>query len=674
MIGKSFLQYQVIQKLGEGGMGVVYKARDTRLDRLIALKVLPPDKIADPERKKRFLQEARAASSLNHPNIVHIYDIDTVDGIDFMAMELVGGKTLDQLVTRKGLPLSQVLRYAVQIADALAKAHSAGIIHRDLKPSNIMIGDDGRVKVLDFGIAKITERSESSDATATATLQQTADPKTAEGKILGTIAYMSPEQGEGKPVDAQSDIFSFGSVLYEMVTGQRAFRGDTHVSTLAAILRDEVKPASQVVHDLPREIERIISRCLRKQPERRFQNMNDLKLAIEELKDESDSNTLDFARIPPSARRNHLRRIVLVGVIGLIVATAGWWMTPAGSNDAALQVLPFTTYAGTEDYATFSPDGNQVAFTWDGEKQDNLDIYVKVVGPGTPVRLTTNPLPDVIPSWSPNGRLIAFARDGGGPKPEVFLIPALGGAERKVTESGCRVNTFLSLSWSPDGKWLALPDGEGTEQPCSIYLFSPDTGQRRKLTSPPTPFTMGDRAPVFSPDGRGLAFSRSVLDTLGDVWLLHLAADLQPLGDPVQVTHSKGWVPTSAWTPDSREIVYSTGSWGDLSLWRVGVRGRGTPRRLSVGEHGFAPSISGPAHRLMYTPQLDDINIWRVELSRSSGSAMPRASAASGVISSTRMEHTPKYSRTGARSRSLPIAMAPGSCGYQMQTEETPLS
>ena len=233
LLGQQLGSYQILSLLGTGGMGVVYKARDTRLKRSVAIKVLPADQVSDPERKRRFIQEARAASALNHPNIITIHDIGSEGGIDFVVMEYVAGKTLDQLIPRKGLRLNETLKLAIQMADALAKAHSAGIIHRDLKPTNVMVTDDGLVKVLDFGLAKLTEVENDEGGTRTTQLQ------TEEGTIVGTVSYMSPEQAEGKKVDARSDIFSFGSVLYEMVTGQKAFQGDSKMSTLMAILKQE---------------------------------------------------------------------------------------------------------------------------------------------------------------------------------------------------------------------------------------------------------------------------------------------------------------------------------------------------------------------------------------------------------------------------------------------------
>ena len=252
MVGRTISHYEIVEKLGEGGMGVVYKAHDTHLDRFVPIKVLPPEKVADAERKRRFVQEAKSASALNHPNIITIHDIASDNGLDFIAMEYVPGKPLNQLIARKGLPLAEALKYAVQIADALAAAHAAGIIHRDLKPANVMVSGaperSGFVKVLDFGLAKLTDKADSGDREFTQSVQQDDTPASGEGSIVGTVSYMSPEQAEGKKVDARSDIFSFGSLLYEMVTtGRRAFQGESRLSTLSAVLREEPKPASQIV-------------------------------------------------------------------------------------------------------------------------------------------------------------------------------------------------------------------------------------------------------------------------------------------------------------------------------------------------------------------------------------------------------------------------------------------
>ncbi|MDQ2900766.1 MAG: serine/threonine protein kinase, partial [Acidobacteriota bacterium] len=292
MIGRTISHFEVIEKLGEGGMGVVYKARDTQLDRFVALKVLPAQLVADPERRRRFMQEAKAASALNHPNIITVYEISNYDDGEFIAMEFVSGKTLDALIGRKGLTLDHTLKYAVQMAEALAAAHASGIIHRDVKPANIMVTDSGLVKVLDFGLAKLTEPIgvDIDGSGATRTVDEML--RTTEGMIAGTAAYMSPEQAEGRQVDSRTDIFSFGSVLYEMITGQRPFQGASPLSVLTSVLRDDPRPVASIAGSVPPELERIMNRCLRKDPDRRWHSMKDVQVALAEIKEESDSATM----------------------------------------------------------------------------------------------------------------------------------------------------------------------------------------------------------------------------------------------------------------------------------------------------------------------------------------------------------------------------------------------
>ena len=330
MIGRRLSHYEILSKIGEGGMGVVYKARDTQLDRFVAIKILNAETTADLDRKRRFVQEAKAASALNHPGIVTIYGISSEDGTDFIAMEYVQGHTLEQLVRGSGLRPSAALSYAIQAATALAKAHAAGIVHRDIKPSNIMVTEDGAVKILDFGVAKLVQTSHGEAAAdgSAATRTVTADgPRTQEGSIVGTVAYMSPEQAAGQTVDGRSDIFSFGAVLYEMVTGVRAFVGNSTVSTLAAVLSGEPKPPSELSKDLPGDFERIILKCLRKDPARRFQGMTDLVVELEEIR--THGGTL----VVPAATRVSSTRRWLIAAAGAIVilgrARGGFWRTGA---------------------------------------------------------------------------------------------------------------------------------------------------------------------------------------------------------------------------------------------------------------------------------------------------------------------------------------------------------
>ncbi len=285
MVGKKLLHYQLIEKIGAGGMGEIYKAQDSRLNRLVAVKILSPGMSGDPERKRRFFQEAQAASALNHPNIITLYDIVSEGDMQCIVMEYINGKTLRDLTPTRGLAPAQALQYAAQIASALTAAHAAGIIHRDLKPSNIMVTTSGLIKVLDFGLAKWVDAGMSGQTAD----QSTVEPAlTREGSIIGTVSYMSPEQAEGKRVDARSDIFSFGSVLYEMLTGKRAFEGRSGISTLSAILRDDVKPIHEAAPDVPPALEQIVLRSLLKDPAARWQSMKEIEGALLALQRQLD--------------------------------------------------------------------------------------------------------------------------------------------------------------------------------------------------------------------------------------------------------------------------------------------------------------------------------------------------------------------------------------------------
>ena len=342
LVGRVVSHYQFLEKLGAGGMGDIYKAHDARLNRFVAVKVLSSANAGDPERRRRFIQEAQAASGLNHPNIITIHDIVNEPEGDYMVMEFVSGKTLVDLIPKGGLRAPQALKYGVQMADALSAAHAAGIVHRDLKPGNVMVTDSGLVKVLDFGLAKLTDRGPASSiGDNTQTIAEA--PLTVEGSIIGTVSYMSPEQAQGKKVDTRSDIFSFGVVFYEMLTGARAFSGDSALSTLSAILRDEHKPMVQIAPDVPPQLELLITRCLRKNPDERWQSMKDVLAALGALKHESDSGQLYRSRIQsvemtprpqaaaaPAAAKKKSSAPLLVGLAGLVLlmaggAAGGWW-------------------------------------------------------------------------------------------------------------------------------------------------------------------------------------------------------------------------------------------------------------------------------------------------------------------------------------------------------------
>ena len=647
LVGQTLSHYQIVSLLGHGGMGVVYKARDTHLDRFVAIKLLPSEIVADPERKSRFVQEAKAASALNHPNVITIHDILNDEGRDFIVMEYVGGKTLAQLIPRKGMKLNDALKYAIQIADGLSKAHAAGIIHRDLKPGNIMVTGEGLVKVLDFGLAKLTKWPQLGQTGETDTLQ----PQTEQGMILGTASYMSPEQAAGKPLDARSDIFSFGSVLYEMVTGQRAFQGDSTISTLSALLREDPKPARQIVSGIPPELEGLVQRCLRKDPERRFRHLDDVKVFLEEALEKAAS---EKQREVDGAGAHKTRRRWLIG--GLLagmaaLALAVWlWRTFRQSDLPSMTVVPLTTYPGRERFPTFSPDGNQVAFCWDGEKRDNLDIYVKLIGAEPPIRLTRDPADDYGPAWSPDGSWIAFLRKVGEGKAAVMLVPPIGGRERMLTEVGIHWNPLMAtpLTWSPNGNLLIVSHRESEKEPFGLHSVSLESGVKRRLITSPSAATEGDdKSPVFSPDGRAIAFVQTLGYATGDLYVMALNDATKVVSQATRVVAGRWLVMNMAWSPDGREIIFSSSESGGASsgLWRVGASGSGEPQQLTVGENGQDPAVSSHRHRLAYSQVISDTNIWRVDVS-----ARPaRAPTMEPFITSTRRESNPQFSPDGQK-------------------------
>ncbi len=618
-------------------MGVVWKARDTRLNRLVAIKTLPAGKLADEGRQRRFIQEAQAASALNDPNIVTIYEIASENGADFIAMEYVDGKTLGQLIPKRGMRLEETLRYAIQMAGALAKAHAAGIVHRDLKPGNIMVNAEGRVKLLDFGLAKLTEASPPGGPDEdTRTLRAHSE----EGTIAGTAAYMSPEQAESKPVDARSDIFSFGAVLYEMATGTRAFHGDSKLSTLSAVLREQPKPASQVASDVPRELDRIIARCLRKDPARRFQAMPDLKVALEELKEESDSGTAELAAGSAGARVAKTRtRLMRAGVaVTLLVAAAAAWffLRPASKPLPPMQSVPLTTYTGSQGHASFSPDGSQVAFEWTGEKGDHRDIYVKLVEGGTPLRLTTGPDSAASPAWSPDGRQIAFLSAGG-----VYSVSPLGGPERKLTDV-----PVDSLAWMPDSQSLLVSSAKNAGEPHSIFQLSLRTGEMRPVTSPPADPAGGDYGPAVSPDGRTLAFLRWAWPE-GDIYLQLLAG-----GPARRLTRRSQQLGGLVWA-SNREILFYSTSGVSGSMWRMAADGRSEQQPVAGALDGAVePAISHPPNgpvRLAYTRFVGDSNIWRMAIAPDAHGGVRAVGQPASIIASTRTDISPRFSPDGKR-------------------------
>ncbi len=631
--GSRLASYEIVSLLGSGGMGEVYKAKDLKLGRFVAIKVLPEEHAGDAERLKRFEQEARSASALDHPNIITIHDIDEDAGTHFIVMQYVEGKTLRELAGT--LELSQTLDYGEQIADGLARAHSHGIVHRDLKPANIMMTEDGLVKILDFGLAKLTEASElSEDSTRDMEL------KTKEGHVIGTAPYMSPEQAQGKEIDHRSDIFSFGAVLYEMVTGRRAFQEDSFGGLIAAIIKDEPKSVSAILPSVPLDLERVIHRALRKEPARRYQSVSDLRVELVEIKEGLESgNLLSVDRLPKleSRRRAWLAAAALV-LIAVLGVTA--WRYLRAPDLPPPRSVPLTSLAGYELHPALSPDGRQVVFAWDGGDGGPLNLYVKLLGEGEPLRLTEGSETDHCPTWSPDGTRVAFLRQTEAGH-EVRVVPALGGPESLFATTA---SVEDGLDWSPDGTWLAFADSESPSGQSGVFLLSTQTGEKRRMTRADR-LTRGkttdDGHPVFSPDGRRVAFIRRPRGSggVGEVLVQSLDGD-----EPVQLTSDSWFVWDLDWTADGRELVYSHGRTLATSRLQRVRASRGGSRPLGFGDRArhisVAPSPSGGL--MAYSEWLEDTNIWRLP-----GPSAPESAEPTSFIASTRGDHAPVYSPDG---------------------------
>jgi serine/threonine protein kinase len=608
LTGQRVGHYEILGLLGEGGMGQVYRARDTRLARVVALKVLAAAVAADAPQRARFEREAQAVASLNHANIVTIHSIEEADGLQFLTMELVEGGTLDT-GRAGGLPLDRVLRVAIPLADAVAAAHQRGVTHRDLKPSNIMLTADGHVKVLDFGLAKLRDVAafESGDETRMTKL-------TGESTVVGTAAYMSPEQAEGRPVDERSDIFSLGIVLYELATGDRPFTGDTSVSIVSSIIKDTPRPVDAVNPALPREFARIVRRCLVKDPEHRYQSAKDLRNELQELKQDVDSGELFVQRAPARPRS----RTGMWIVAATVVATAGigsvvWRSSGTMGPPTALMATftQVTSQAGQETDASLSPDGKWIVYTA-AVADGHSHIFLQSVGGQTPIDLTSGVTADnSMPVFSPDGEQIAFRseRQGGG----LFVMGRTGEFARRASDTG------FHPSWSPDMKSIAFcteraTDGYNRAGASQLWVVTLASGEKHRIG------TMDASRPSWSPHGQRIAYYAGVTGQR-DIFTVSLAGN-----DPVALTDDRPTDIDPVWAPDGRYLYFASDRNGTLNLWRAPIdeqtgAARGPFEAIpSPSLYTMGLTISSDGRRIAYAAIANTSNLQKFTFDAKSGS------------------------------------------------------
>jgi eukaryotic-like serine/threonine-protein kinase len=623
--------YEVQSLLGVGGMGEVYRARDARLNRTVALKILPSHVAADPGRRQRFEQEARAASALNHPNIVSVYDIGEQDGLAYIVSELIEGESLRDIIKRGPMPLSRLLDLAGQTAAALAAAHAAGIVHRDLKPDNIMVTRDGRAKILDFGLAKQTAAAAASGAAANATRTMT---QTSPGAVIGTAAYMSPEQIRGESVDHRSDIFSFGLVLYECVTGKLPFERPTGVEIMAAILREDPAELPETVSPALRQI---VWHCLEKEPDHRFHSARDLGFALRTVNVSASRNTGSVAAI----HEKHLSKWIWRGAAAILAALLIGLAIPhlldrEPIDLANYRLTPFATDQEPEFEAAWSPDGKSIAYlkTIDGVSQ----LMVRALDAPSPIQLSRAQVDVTHAFWAPDSSLLYFVSGAAdrNARSSVSEISPAGGQAKQIATG------LFAAAISPDGKTLAIWSGhseDGVKIRGSVMISSPPGAEPEPYS--PEPYGNVDLSPSnqlsFSPEGKSILLEAG--DNSTEFWLLPFPAGGAP-PRRLFLNTDLGIAARATWMPDGRHGVVSFG--GGLgathSLWMADFKNE-TLRRLTAPTLGHdQPSLSPDGKRLVFTTVGDDYDLLTLPLD---------GSPPGNLTANSRNELSPSWSPNG---------------------------
>ena len=597
-------QYRIGERLGVMSDGVLYRGTDLRLGRKVLLWVT--SSVEDPARRNAILERARAAAALHHPNLCPIYEVGELpDRRVFMVMPSPGDLTLSESLRRGDISIAAALEAAELVTEALAVGHSSGFVYGALSPESIFLGETNKSPRWPQALLVFLATDPSS---ATSNLRR------------------SPEQRRGETPDVRSDIWAVGALLYESVTGRTLREGDDLEAGLAAV------PAQTSP-----ELTKIIRRCLETDPDRRYQTATEL---ANELK--AVLLPAPAAPIPVPPEKNK-RVWIAVPVVAVLVGLFVWlWLRGQPKREQPLRVVPVTHYAGRESSPSFSPDGSQVAFSWEGPKGDNFDIYVKLIGPGKPLRVTEDPQPDLYPSWSPDGKWIAFLRQISDSEYSVLLIPALGGRERRLTQ--IRYAFFMGNrkpAWSADSKFLVISSALPGEDYQSLVRVSVDSGEATRLLSDDSKDHLNLIMPSISANGRWVAFIRTRIGSIGQMQLLPVSSLMQPNGETKQLTSLDVSAITPEWIND-RELVFATGG-PHSTLWRVRSNGKDARQIVLPGGSLSEPTVNQTSHRLAYVSQTQDTNVWGLNLA-----APGEASGAPAIIlQSTQRQANPQFSPDG---------------------------